>query len=208
MSSLWQLLTGRRFAEARTDDENAAPAPSAHNPDVSPALDAVVARALARKADQRYQDAAQLHEALRAFLPPGFVPERALAALLARHFDVTRERRMLAAEVERATRALRGVRAVDQTVGRERPRVARVPRRLRGSGRRDLDSRPSSRSSWSPASRSRPASASVRLGKARVRSPRRPVAHAYPEPRCGPERCAGGGASLSVRRRARTRGSR
>ena len=118
---VWQLLTGRRFAEARTDDENAAPAPSTHNPDVSPELDAVVARALARKPDERHQDAAQLHEALRAFLPPGFLPERALAALLARHFDVTRERRMLAAEVSRATRALPGARAVDQPVA-ERPR--------------------------------------------------------------------------------------
>lgn len=122
---VWQLLTGRRFAEARTDDENAAPAPSAHNPDVSPELDAVVARALARKPDERHQDAAQLHEALRAFLPPGFLPEGALAALLARHFDVTRERRLLAAEVSRATRALPGARAVDQPVAERPPRRGR-----------------------------------------------------------------------------------
>ena len=54
-------------------------------------------------------------------MPPGFLPDRALAALLARHFDVTRERRMLAAEVSRATRALPGARAVDQPVA-ERPR--------------------------------------------------------------------------------------
>ena len=75
---------------------------------------------------ERHQDAAQLHEALRAFLPPGFLPEPALAALLARHFDVTRERRMLAAEVSRATRALPGARAVDQPVA-ERPPRARAP---------------------------------------------------------------------------------
>jgi tetratricopeptide (TPR) repeat protein len=45
--------------------------------------------------------------------------------LLARHFDVTRERRMLAAEVERATRSLRDVRAVD------RPTAEKAARRVR-----------------------------------------------------------------------------
>jgi tetratricopeptide (TPR) repeat protein len=114
---LWQLLTGRRFAEARPNDQNTTLAPSAYNPDVSADLDAVVTRALAPGPEQRYQDAAELEEALRAFVPPDFVPERALAELLARHFDVPRERRMLAAEVERATRSLDRAKTVHEPAG-------------------------------------------------------------------------------------------
>src|SRR4051812_128559 len=114
---VWQLLTGRRFAEAGPDDQSPTPAPSAHNPDVSADLDAVVMRALASGPEQRYQDAAELQEALRAFVPPGFLPERALAELLARHFDVPRERRMLAAEVARATRSLDRAGTVHEPAG-------------------------------------------------------------------------------------------
>jgi hypothetical protein len=114
---VWQLLTGRRFAEASPDDQSATPAPSAHNPDVSAGLDAVVMRALAPEPEQRYQDAAELQEALRAFVPPRFLPERALAELLARHFDVARERRMLAAEVERATRSLDRAETIHEPAG-------------------------------------------------------------------------------------------
>ncbi len=100
---LWQLLTGRRLEDVRASGTNrVAPAPSAHNPEVPARLDGVVARALAHDPGQRFQTAGELQEALRPFLATAFLPEPALAELLARHFDVARERRMLASEVERA----------------------------------------------------------------------------------------------------------
>jgi eukaryotic-like serine/threonine-protein kinase len=99
---LWQLLTGRRFEDVRASGANRAPAPSAHNPELPARLDGVVARALAPDPGQRFQTAGELQEALRPFSPSDFLPEPALAELLARHFDVARERRMLASEVERA----------------------------------------------------------------------------------------------------------
>ena len=103
---LWQLLTGQRMEDVRTTGAAAAPAPSTHNPEVSSQLDAVVARALASNPTQRHQTAGELQEALRPFVPTSFLPEPALAELLARHFDVSRERRMLAAEVAQAMRHL------------------------------------------------------------------------------------------------------
>jgi serine/threonine-protein kinase len=99
---LWQLLTGRRMAETRPMGHRQAPAPSTINPEVGAALDDVVARALAPDPKQRHQQVGELQDALRPFLPSDLRAEAALAELLARHFDVTRERRMLAREVERA----------------------------------------------------------------------------------------------------------
>jgi serine/threonine-protein kinase len=103
---LWQLLTARRLKEARLGGGRPAPAPSTINPELPAELDAVVSRALARDPNERYQGAGELQEALRPFLPadPGAQP--ALAELLARHFDVARERRMLAVDVQRAMRLL------------------------------------------------------------------------------------------------------
>jgi serine/threonine-protein kinase len=119
---LWQLLTGRRLEDARAAGAaDAAPAPSTINPEVPAPLDAVVARALAHDRQQRFQHAGDLEQALRAFLPGDFVPEPAVAALLARHFDVARERRMLADEVERATRFLH---SEDRPAGDETPGAA------------------------------------------------------------------------------------
>jgi serine/threonine-protein kinase len=105
---LWQTLTGRPLGDdgdAPSGGARAAP-PSAHNPDVSADLDAVVARALAPDPTHRYQTAGELQGALRPFCAADPHPGRALAELLARHFDVVRERRMLAADVERAMGAL------------------------------------------------------------------------------------------------------
>jgi hypothetical protein len=121
---LWQLLTGRPLEDVHTDKATAAPAPSAHNPQVPPALDAVIARALALEPDQRYQHAGELQQALQDFFPPDFRAERALRELLARHFDVTRERRMLAADVQRAMQLLRGPAAKART---EKRRGRRAP---------------------------------------------------------------------------------
>jgi serine/threonine-protein kinase len=105
---LWQLLTGRRLESARAGGGKPAPAPSAVNPAVGSDLDAVALRALASDPDDRYQTAGELQDALRPFIPAGFLAGSALAALLGRHFDVARERRMLADDVARAQRYLDG----------------------------------------------------------------------------------------------------
>jgi len=117
---LWQLLTARRLEDAKAGSAHPPPAPSTHNVQVPPELDAVVARALASDPRERYQTAAELQAALRPFLPASFRAGPAVAALLGRHFDIQRERRMLAAEVERAMRVL--------------PAAAAVPKK-RSSGR-------------------------------------------------------------------------
>ena len=99
---LWQLLTGRRLEDARVRVDRLTPSPSTLNVEVPAQLDGVVSRALEADPARRHQTAGELQEALRPFLPDGFQPQAALGALLARHFDVARERHMLAADVERA----------------------------------------------------------------------------------------------------------
>jgi serine/threonine protein kinase len=103
---LWQLLTGRRFAETGAGRDSDPPPPSTYNPALPAALDAIARRALARDPRLRFQNAGELQEALRPYLPADSLPEPALAELLARHFDVARERQMLAEEVDRTKRLL------------------------------------------------------------------------------------------------------
>jgi serine/threonine protein kinase len=72
---LWESLTGRRlyprvidaaaFASVVSDD---APDAREHNPAVPPELSAIVARALARSPDDRYESAAELSQELEQFL--------------------------------------------------------------------------------------------------------------------------------------------
>ena len=196
---LWQLLTGRRIRGGAPGRRRARRPRRPRTIRTCPAdLDAVVARALAPDPKQRYQHAAELQEALRAFVPPGFLAEPALAELLARHFDVPRERRMLAAEVERATRSL-GVAepnhepAPDALQRRARSaataRRAPVPTPIRGHGR--------ARSERS-ASRSRPASACA-FGVAGRGTGRRARLGARPAVGGRPERAVG--SSHAARRR-------
>jgi len=99
---LWQLLTGRPMSETRPMGQRQAPPPSAIVPELPAVLDDVVARALATDPKQRYQQAAELQDALRPYQQIDLRPETALAELLARHFDVTRERQMLARDIEHA----------------------------------------------------------------------------------------------------------
>jgi serine/threonine-protein kinase len=74
---LWEMLTGRRLHDgddaavivSRLRDPNRPP-PSAFNPDVSPALDAVVSTALADDRDRRFETASAMVEALEAAAPP------------------------------------------------------------------------------------------------------------------------------------------
>lgn len=94
---LWQLLAGRPL-----EPGDATSNLSKINPDVPPALAAVNLRAFDADPAGRYQSASAFHQALVAHLP-GKVEARAqLSALLARHFDVGREQRMLAEDVAHA----------------------------------------------------------------------------------------------------------
>jgi serine/threonine protein kinase len=67
----WEALAGRRLFQADDEPtlfskvlEDVIPPPSAHNPDVPPAFDAVVARALARNPDQRFSSAREMAVAI------------------------------------------------------------------------------------------------------------------------------------------------
>jgi serine/threonine protein kinase len=72
---LWELLAGRRLyqgdnaaAIAHALVYETAPAPSSVRPEVPPELDAIVARAMAKNPDERFQTAAELEDALEEFL--------------------------------------------------------------------------------------------------------------------------------------------
>ena len=72
---MYQLLCGRLPFESSNNfsllyriANEQPPAPSAHNPEVSPALDAIVARAMQKELDQRYQSWAEFsHDLAQAF---------------------------------------------------------------------------------------------------------------------------------------------
>jgi serine/threonine-protein kinase len=68
---LWEMLAGRRLFKAATDEETLSnvlsmpvPAPSSIQPDVPPALDVIVARALERDPARRYSTGEEMAEAL------------------------------------------------------------------------------------------------------------------------------------------------
>ncbi len=70
---LFEMLTGRRAFPGKNDSETAVqvlqstlPPPSTLNPEVSPALDAIVGRATAKTIGDRFPNAAAMAEALRA----------------------------------------------------------------------------------------------------------------------------------------------
>jgi serine/threonine-protein kinase len=72
---LWELLTGRRLMAAGTHAQtllrvlqDRVPRVSSFVPDVDPALDDIVARALARSPDDRYTTALEMKEALDAWM--------------------------------------------------------------------------------------------------------------------------------------------
>jgi len=105
---LWQALAGEAFPDVLGPAEETVTAPSHHNPVVSADVDAMVLKAVALRPDERYQRADDLHEALVACLPRGYLASRELASYLARHFNVERERRQLATDIERGKEALAG----------------------------------------------------------------------------------------------------
>jgi serine/threonine-protein kinase len=90
---LYQFLTGERpFAGSATTTmqkvlkEEPLP-PSALNVQLPPAMDAVVRKALAKRADERFQTAPEFADAIRAAAPATTAP--VTAATLARHSDPT-----------------------------------------------------------------------------------------------------------------------
>ncbi len=107
---LWELLTGRPIGAALPDRRDAmaadAPAPSCLNPNVAPALDAVVARALSPAREARFQTAAEMRSALSDFVPQRFDGDAELARYLAATFDIEQERVYRARLVAEATMLL------------------------------------------------------------------------------------------------------
>jgi hypothetical protein len=96
---LWQALAGRPFV----GPQPGTPAPpSSTNASVPAALDAIVLKALAPRPEHRQAHAGDLQAELVALTPTMPPPDQALAAFLARHFNVERERRQLAGDTERA----------------------------------------------------------------------------------------------------------
>jgi serine/threonine-protein kinase len=72
---LWELFTGRRLFYGDTDYQTVelvrqarVPSIAALNPEIEPELEAVVRKALAREVDERYQNAADLGDALAQYL--------------------------------------------------------------------------------------------------------------------------------------------
>ncbi|HTE53139.1 MAG TPA: serine/threonine-protein kinase [Kofleriaceae bacterium] len=72
---LWEMFTGRRLFYGDTDYQTVElvrqariPSVAALNPDVEPELEAVVRKSLAREPDDRYQEAADLGDALSQYL--------------------------------------------------------------------------------------------------------------------------------------------
>lgn len=99
---LWEMLTGHRAFVADNDfallelvrDPKLGPA-STLNPAVPPALDAVIARATAREADQRFETAQQMRKALAQAMPSALALdasdlERLLAATLSDEMEAER----------------------------------------------------------------------------------------------------------------------
>jgi tRNA A-37 threonylcarbamoyl transferase component Bud32 len=94
---LWQLLAGRPLV---LDDANSSPAQI--NPDVPAPLAAINLRAFDVDPARRFQSAGALQRSLAPYLPSASEARAQLATLLARHFDVPREQRMLAEDVAQA----------------------------------------------------------------------------------------------------------
>lgn len=103
---LWQLVTGRGFQEVQNEEQKEIPDPCGVNESLPRELGDIILRALATEPTARFQSARQLLEALGPLQLAGFVAEPALATFLARHFNVEREKRILAEDVAAAKRLL------------------------------------------------------------------------------------------------------
>jgi serine/threonine protein kinase len=93
---LWQLLAGR----PPPIKEGLRP-PSQFNQKVSPDLDSVVLRAVARDPIDRFQRADEVLKALGSQLPAEFSGEAEVAGFLQKHYDVVRERDLIDKDLAR-----------------------------------------------------------------------------------------------------------
>ncbi len=134
---LWEGLAGRRLWKGKSDiqvlnaimGEEAIPSPRVHMPDLDPALEAIVMKALAFDPDDRYQTAKALREALTSYLDG--IGDRTspldASRLVANHFSSEREK--LRGLIEAQTRQ-----AASMSTGAyqhlDLPRVAGTPQSL------------------------------------------------------------------------------
>jgi serine/threonine protein kinase len=93
---LWQLLAGR----PPPVKESLRP-PSDFNQKVSPDLDGVVLRAVARDPNDRFQRADEILKALGSLLPGDFSGDAEITGFLQRHYDVIRERELVDKDLAR-----------------------------------------------------------------------------------------------------------
>jgi tRNA A-37 threonylcarbamoyl transferase component Bud32 len=99
---LWQVATGRGFQDIQNDRGVEVTDPRELNLNVAPELASVILRALAPEPKDRFQSAGELAATLGAMLTAGFGGESNLAAVLSRHYNVERERKILADDIEAA----------------------------------------------------------------------------------------------------------
>jgi hypothetical protein len=112
---LWQLLAGR----PPPIKESLRP-PSDFNQKVSPDLDGLVLRAVARDPNDRFQRADDILKALGSLLSGDFSGDAEIAGFLQRHYDVTRERKMVDKDLARGRAFLdpgSATKAPEETVG-------------------------------------------------------------------------------------------
>ncbi len=138
---LWEALVGRALFQSDTAAQTIGavltleiPAPSSLAPELSPELDAVVLRALARPPDQRWPDARAFAEALEAVLVPA--PAREVGAWVERlAADQLAERRAAIIAMESGTSAAGAATAelgdddVPSEIAGHVPAMPRPPRR-------------------------------------------------------------------------------
>ena len=108
---LWEALTGKRLMKGDTEAQllNAVLSmeilpPSTHNREVSPELDAVVMKAVAKKPEERYATASDMAIALEQAVRPASTRE--VAAWMEEHLgESLNRRRRVVAEIESSTSA-------------------------------------------------------------------------------------------------------
>jgi tetratricopeptide (TPR) repeat protein len=105
---LWELLAARRLEELDASIwKEQVPDPRGYRSDLPAELAAVVLRAVAPEAAQRYQSAVELRDAIAAFVPADKDPRAELVTLLKFYFNVERAREIVAGQMDEAKDAAR-----------------------------------------------------------------------------------------------------
>jgi eukaryotic-like serine/threonine-protein kinase len=109
---LWQVLAGRPM-----ELSDVTTSPTQVNPEVPATLGALNLKAFDADPAGRFQSAGAFQRALAPYLPNANAARIQLATLLAQHFDVSREQRMLAEDVAHASPMLAAGRAPAAPLG-------------------------------------------------------------------------------------------